>query len=470
MDSGGNAPELAGSVVRASGIGIHQGYFLMLPVVALLIGCDTPTALPDPPGTSPDTNTTRVDWLQSAAAEIATIDPDWGGLSDLEPLKSEIGDARIVMLGEASHGDGATFLAKTRLIKFLHREMGFDVLAFESGLFDVRKAWELIDRGEDVQTSMRESIFTIWTLSEQLQPLIEYIDETSQSATPLELTGFDCQFSGTISGQYFVRDLLDFLGRYGSSTLSGDTWETERALLQAMSEFEQTDLEMTDGDKTALDTLLGQLQLEVDSIAGVSGEDEPLYWAQLIRSTTGEAMNQWLWSMDHDSARIEATMVRDQQMGENLIWLAQTKYAHRKIVVWAASFHTVRNIREVEWTLYPGYWDDWNTMGHVAWEELGPEIYSLAFTAYDGVSQYWTGAAAMQLDAPRRGGLEWLLHTAGFQYAFLDLRTIPSGGEWLRGTLAARPIQHNDMLADWARHIDGLFFIHTMQGNRKAAN
>ncbi len=48
--------------------------------------------------------------------------------SDLAPLAAAIGDARIVQLGETTHGDGAAFLAKVRLVKFLHQHHGFDVL------------------------------------------------------------------------------------------------------------------------------------------------------------------------------------------------------------------------------------------------------------------------------------------------------------------------------------------------------
>jgi len=65
-----------------------------------------------------------------------------------------IGNSRIVVLGEESHGDGATFLAKVRLIKFLHQKMGFDVLAWEAGLFNcqemdaaVRKKVRSLNRG-----------------------------------------------------------------------------------------------------------------------------------------------------------------------------------------------------------------------------------------------------------------------------------------------------------------------------------
>ena len=71
----------------------------------------------------------KVEWLRKNAIPIRTIDPADDDFTDLMPLKQRIGDARIVQLGEQTHGDGATFHAKSRLIRFLHQHMGFDVLA-----------------------------------------------------------------------------------------------------------------------------------------------------------------------------------------------------------------------------------------------------------------------------------------------------------------------------------------------------
>ena len=45
-----------------------------------------------------------------------------------------------MQLGESGHGVREFNLAKVRLIRFLHEEMGFDVLAFESGLFECWQA------------------------------------------------------------------------------------------------------------------------------------------------------------------------------------------------------------------------------------------------------------------------------------------------------------------------------------------
>src|SRR5690348_3875653 len=66
------------------------------------------------------------DWLSANAIPVRNadaLDEDW---RDLEPLADRIRDARIVQLGEPSHGAGSAFAAKVRLVKFLHQRMDFD--------------------------------------------------------------------------------------------------------------------------------------------------------------------------------------------------------------------------------------------------------------------------------------------------------------------------------------------------------
>src|SRR5262249_24603315 len=70
------------------------------------------------------------------ASTLRTLDPDDTDFSDLRPLRALIRDASIVILGEQTHGDGTTFKAKVRLLRYLHEQLGFDVLAWESGEFD----------------------------------------------------------------------------------------------------------------------------------------------------------------------------------------------------------------------------------------------------------------------------------------------------------------------------------------------
>src|SRR5687768_5674509 len=74
-------------------------------------------------------------YVQENTVPINSIKANFTDDSDLEGISNSIGDARVVMLGEQDHGDGATMQAKTRLVKYLHEKKGFNVLAFEGEFF-----------------------------------------------------------------------------------------------------------------------------------------------------------------------------------------------------------------------------------------------------------------------------------------------------------------------------------------------
>src|SRR5262245_61862370 len=74
-------------------------------------------------------------YVQQTAVPIQTVQPEATDYSDLEAIGNAIGDAKIVMLGEQDHGDAPTYLAKTRLVKYLHEKKGFNVLAVESDFY-----------------------------------------------------------------------------------------------------------------------------------------------------------------------------------------------------------------------------------------------------------------------------------------------------------------------------------------------
>jgi len=67
-----------------------------------------------------------LDWIRARAVPLATVEAGHG-FADLAPLAAAIGDARIVGLGEATHGTREFFQLKHRLLEWLVSERGFDV-------------------------------------------------------------------------------------------------------------------------------------------------------------------------------------------------------------------------------------------------------------------------------------------------------------------------------------------------------
>jgi erythromycin esterase len=118
-----------------------------------------------------------------------------------------IGRRRLVQLGESSHGVAEFDSAKVRLVKFFHEEMGFDIIAFESSIYECYAANTSATSGLDM---LQRSIFTVWATQEVL-PLFEYIQTTQQTEHPLTLAGFDTQISssrGVADRPAFLRGIL----------------------------------------------------------------------------------------------------------------------------------------------------------------------------------------------------------------------------------------------------------------------
>src|SRR5260221_5450981 len=160
--------------------GISSSAMKTLPLAAtILLFLVTPLVAQPAPEHDP-----RVTWLAKNAMRIRSLDVSDVDFSDLEGLRAALKGARVVMLGEHRHDEGTALLAKARLVRFLHEQMGFNVLAFESGLYDCPKAWEFIVKGEEPRKALSRGVFAIWSQSREVQPLFDYIGREAKGAHP----------------------------------------------------------------------------------------------------------------------------------------------------------------------------------------------------------------------------------------------------------------------------------------------
>jgi erythromycin esterase len=380
---------------------------------------------------------------------LRSIEPDDEDFSDLEPLRASLEQVRIVQLGEQSHGDGSTFKATIRLVKYLHRELGFSVLAFESGLYGCREVWKRICAGEDPVAAARLGIYGIWSRAREVRPLWQYIATEAQSERPLELAGFDCRLSAIVSRAQFVDELETFVGLSGVA-------EALRTLTQeptASSAAERTRV------RNALDAI--DARLCDDEFRSQRQLPELAWWHQVLRSTKGLA--QWRWdSEDRERDARHVDVDRDELMAKNLVWLAEQRHPQAKIIVWAATSHLLRNSGMLQSTAtgeYP-YASD-TPMGHRVAAHFGDAVYTLGFLAHHGEIGILEGERE-QLSAAPTGSFEDLFARAGAEHALLDFRARPA--EVFSRPRVARPCGYVEMLGDWTHVLDGFVFTRIMSG------
>jgi erythromycin esterase len=396
-------------------------------------------------------------WLRDNAIPIRTIDPLDDDFTDLMPLRDLIGPARVVALGEQSHGDGAAFVAKHRLIRFLHTHMGFDVIAWESGMVDCAAMDRAVRSGVPVDEACERGLFPIFGRSGHILPVLEYAHSTLTTDRPIEMAGFDCQFSS----RHGPDELASLVSRFCEDTdpailtpddaASADeavSWMLERLGADAGGAPEEV------AERRAqVESLLELIEHRRAELAVTHSARDLAFLERALRNL-----------LAYDSFRRQPptgdprdTNTRDRSMGENLAWLANERYPDRKIIVWAASFHLMRHAHAIE-THDPRL--DYSatvTMGQVAHDLLGNDYFSIGFTAYDGTVGNAFQAARPLPPAPP-GSLEALLHDAGLAYAIVPLRGVPADAPIHNGVIA-RPLGYAPMTASWPRSFDAL--LHT---------
>lgn len=362
------------------------------------------------------------DWAKDHAYKLDSIQPvnSKAGaeqFKDLDMLKPLLHDKRIVFLGESSHGVSEFNLAKTRLIQFLHQEMGYNVLAFESSLGNASMAYGKAGTQSAEQT-MKDSIFGVWWTKETL-PLFEYIKTTQKTEQPLALTGFDMQLQYPfLKGEWLKDDKLALRLQEAEEKLSEfsvgtdlNAYRKEKTQLiqvykdvlkSTASESSQTLLKKLYPHNPQLPVLL---ERSLNDRISVAKE----YVEISIKSNTGMSEGDYTWFF-------KSMEWRDKAMLDNLIWLATDVYPTEKFIVWAHNDHIRKAQSEVMGSPYPV-----QLMGEMLPDEWKKYSYVLGLYPASGKTADNMGQTHDVLPL-EPGSVESILSAAGSPYTFIDLR------------------------------------------------
>jgi erythromycin esterase len=423
-------------------------------------------------------------WLAANTVPLRSIDAADEDFTDLEPLAGAIGGSRVVMLGEPSHGAGSAFAAKVRIIKFLHQRQGFDVVAWESGLFDVRLAQAALGSAQDPATAAQQGILHVWSRAEEVRPLFDYARATQATPRPLEMAGIDIKASAPRTGEVFTRELGAFFGALRDAGIRREALTVLDATLAAFGRIQAGgDARPTPEDLAALQrgtgTLRGLLRERRSSFAQAHAANEIGFFERALANVEADGTTTWHRRCCDTPAgdavirlQSEAWNRRDRLMAENLRWLLDNRHRGRKVIVWAHNAHIMRGHFAADWRGVHLRAPDGGMTPMGAWlaDALGDELYTIAFTTYRGEEAWANGQQRGPIEPAPDGSLEARLHALAKPRLFLNLRRARDvGGHPMRAPLTLRisgygtPARYgNDRVPDVTRVYDAVLFIDEM--------
>jgi erythromycin esterase-like protein len=420
--------------------------FLLISYLVIFISCQT----------SIENKTEKIQFLSNIGHQLAT-DQTSTDYSDLQFLKKSIGDAEIVMLGEISHSDGSSLEAKSRLVKFLHEEMDFEVIVFESGLFECYNAWNDILKGDiPADSAFSKGVFPVWSKSKYVQDLIHYIEKQAVTNHKLELAGMDIQATGDLSAVERKNILVAHLASIDTTA----TFSQFNYLTKFFEEPKQFLPSNKKIDSSIQDSIISELAVleHLFSQADLNIKKNKIYHRHLQNL---QKFLYFIWNVDFNNIDPEIANIRDEEMGKNLIWLKEEIFASKKIIVWGANSHLIHNRN----LLY--YKDKMNPMGEYVHTYYGSKSFVVGFTCYDGkigsIMQQYVSKVPMASNK----SIEYLMHEAGYQVAFFDSQDLRNN-EIIEKEFVARFLGFTNKKAAWSNMFDGFLFIDSMKPNEKS--
>jgi erythromycin esterase-like protein len=160
-------------------------------------------------------NESPVEWVRGRAIRLTTAEAGHG-FADLQALRKVVGNARIVSLGEATHGSREFFQLKHRMLEFLATQMGFSIFSIEANMPEAYRLNDYVLNGTgDPAQLLRGMYFWTWD-TEEVLAMIQWMRAFNQSGKGrVQFTGFDMQ-TPTVAAE----NVRTFLAKHEPAYLS----------------------------------------------------------------------------------------------------------------------------------------------------------------------------------------------------------------------------------------------------------
>lgn len=372
-------------------------------------------------------------WIIENAVPFSTADPTAPD-AELLPFLDMVGDARIVGLGEGTHGTSEFFQMKHRLLRLLVEEAGFRVFLMEAGLGEAAAVNDYIVNGVGTAEDVLHGLsYIIWNTDEILA-MIEWMRayNIAHPDDPVYFHGYDIQFHFGA-----VAQILDYLERINAPQYA--------AVADDLTCLGERDVVMYPAPTPDCAERLQALQTlfveQRDAFTAASSPREYQFAAHVVDVLIDIEAYATLNTRDNTT--------RDTFMAENIIWFADQYFPDERIVVWAHNGH----VRTSQFP-YFGLLDlvaDFYPMGKHLRERYGDDYITVGFAFGRGSITVQPILNDGQFVSIRPTPVlplvdnshEFFFQAAGMPRFMLDLRAgegVAAVETWLRAPYALRAI------------------------------
>ena len=389
---------------------------------------------------NPATMSSILDTVREAAQPIE------GSANDYDSLLAFIDDAKVVLLGEASHGTSEFYRSRAQITKRLICDKGFSAIAVEADWPDAYRVNRFVKGdNKDADASWALSGFKrfptwMWRNTEVLQ-FLTWLRVHNDSLVPADRVGFyGLDLYSLHASMECVLRYLDNIdpdaarrarARYACFTQFGD--DPQRYGYAAgfglrPSCEEEAISQLIDLQRNSL------LHSRMDGFAALDRFFDAEQNARVVKDA-----EEYYRAMFGDS--VASWNLRDQHMMETFVALSRhlgLRQAPAKMVVWAHNSH-VGDARATAM----GQAGEWN-IGQLARQRYGDDCRSIGFTTYSG-----TVTAASEWDGPTRtipvrparaDSYESLMHDSEIPAFTLNLKKPSRVADSLRTPMRERAI------------------------------
>jgi erythromycin esterase-like protein len=330
---------------------------------------------------------------------------------DLDSLLRQIGNARIVLLGEASHGTAEYYQWRTAISKRLIQEKGFTMIAVEGEWADSYRVNQFVkgpakDSVQAVSLLRQYDRWPTWMWGNyEVASLITWMNQHNQQKPEAQKVGFFgldvyCLWES-------MQELMPLI--QGNDSLTTMAQQVQQCFKPFSADPGQYAYAVANSSSNCRLQTERLWQAINNYTGGVTGKTEQAF---LMQQNALVAVNGENYYRSSVSSYPGSWNVRDQHMAQTIRRLLEWQGANSKIIVWEHNTH-VGDARYTDMAT-----GGMVNVGQLVREQFGQQnVYAVGFGSYKGsviAADAWGGAIkTMTVPAAKKGSWEEWLHRMG---------------------------------------------------------